>query len=531
MNAGDKEAFLNSLSDEEAAVLLYSWEVWARPNQLEPADRLPSGELWTTWLILAGRGFGKTRTGAETVIDWARNQGYTRIALVAEDAADARDVMVEGESGILACSPPDFMPEYEPSKRRLTWPNGAMATLYSAEDYDSLRGPQHDAAWCDELCKWRYAQEAWDNLQFGLRLGQRPKQIVTTTPKPIKLLKEIILRSDTHITTGSTYENLDNLAPPFRAAVVSRYEGTRIGRQELNAEILNDIQGALWSRTQIDDDRLVPEDKAKKLHLPFFARVVVALDPATKSHEDADETGIVVVGMDYAGHGYVLADLSMRGTPDEWGTAAIRAYDEFQAEHITYEGNQGGDMVKFTLNACAMALKAKGERKSDFVPTKEVFASRGKATRAEPVSALYEQHRISHIGTFALLEDQMCEFTTDFDRRTMKYSPDRVDALVWGFTDIMVEGAQASGLFEFMRQEAERVGEKLEQAKIAGAIGGSTLPSTEVYVKLAAPVGTGTVHGSRGDKYMVANDGSVMVKDYDVGSLERAGFRRMKNAA
>lgn len=516
LSAEERDKFLSSLSDEEAAAVLYTWEIWARPNQLEP-----DGE-WTTWLILAGRGFGKTRTGAETVIKWARSGTYKRIALVAEDAADARDVMVEGESGIMLCSPPDFMPVYEPSKKRLTWPNGALATIYSAEDYESLRGPQHDAAWCDELCKWRYAQEAWDNLQFGLRLGQHPKQIITTTPKPIRLLKEIILRGDTRVTTGSTYENLDNLAKPFRDAVVARYEGTRIGRQELNAEILDDIPGALWSRTQIEKNRIRPLDSKTPLRLPTFASVVVAVDPSIKSDEGSDETGIVVVARGHDDRGYVLADLSMRGTPDQWGTLAVQAYDDFNADHITYESNQGGDMVKFTISACAAALKNSGKRKSDFVPMKDVHASRGKATRAEPVSALYEQDRISHIGTFAELEDQMCEFTTDFDRKSMKYSPDRVDALVWGFTDILVEGAVGSGIFNFMRQEAEAVNTKL--------FGGQSL-SAEVYVVMLAPRGTGTVYGSLGDRYPVDNDGKVSVKEIDVPFLINSGFKRERDAA
>lgn len=514
--AKDREELLLSLSDEEASALLYTWEVWARPNQLEP-----EGD-WTTWLILAGRGFGKTRTGSETVISWVREGHCKRIALVAEDSADARDVMVEGESGILACSPPDFMPKYEPSKRRLTWykPDGktvfAIATLYSAEDYDSLRGPQFDGAWCDELCKWRYAQEAWDNLQFGLRLGTRPKQIVTTTPKPIKLLKDILLRDDTHVTRGSTYDNLENLAAPFRKAVVAKYEGTRIGRQELDAEILEDVPGALWQRSVIDLCRLRPTDPTKPMVMPEFAEIVVSVDPATTSGEESNETGITVCGRGYDGRGYVIADLSLRGTPDEWGNAAVLAYDEWQANRIVYETNQGGEMVRYTLITCAKALKDAGKRKSDFVPTQGVHASRGKATRAEPVSALYEQKRISHIGSFAELEDQMCEFVPGLNSG---YSPDRMDSLVWAFTAIMVEAEANSGLLDYYRQEHEAI-----EAKLAN--GGRSLPA-EAMVFLAPPAGCNTAYGRAGDRYELNEDGHMLVKDADVKTLLSAGFTRV----
>lgn len=514
---GEREKLLLSLSDEEAAALLYTWEVWARPNQLEP-----EGD-WTTWLILAGRGFGKTRTGSETIIKWVRSGTCSRIALVAEDSADARDVMVEGESGILACSPPDFVPKYEPSKRRLTWPNGAIATLYSAEDYDSLRGPQFDGAWCDELCKWRYAVEAWDNLQFGLRLGQHPRQIVTTTPKPIKLLKDILLRDDTFLTKGSTYDNLDNLAAPFRKAVVAKYEGTRIGRQELNAEILEDIPGAMWSRASLDANRVLPADPALPIEMPEFARIVVAVDPATTVNEESDETGIIVAGIDYDGHGYVIADVSIKGSPDEWGNAVVKAYDDFEANEIVYESNQGGDMVKHTIITCAMAMKAKGERRGDFVPLRSVHASRGKATRAEPVSALYEQNRISHIGTFVQLEDQMCEFTSDFNPRSMKYSPDRVDAMVWAFTHLMVDGTANSGLMDYYREENDRIKNRV-------AAGGMKLP-TDAMVLLVAPADVNTAYGRGGDRYTVDADGNMLVKEADVKTLLGAGFMRaLENA-
>jgi phage terminase large subunit-like protein len=505
---------LEDLTDEEADDLLHTWELWARPNQLEPAPVLENGEHWVTWLILAGRGFGKTRCGAETIIKWVREGKCKRIALVAEDSADARDVMVEGESGILACSPRDFKPKYEPSKRRLTWPNGAQATLFSAEDYDSLRGPQFDGAWCDELCKWRYAQEAWDNLQFGLRLGDHPQQLVTTTPRPMELLKDIILRSDTAITKGTTMENLINLAPPFRKAVVEKYEGTRIGRQELNAELLDDTPGALWSRTMIDESRLRPVDSLTPIHLPHFSRVIVAVDPAKEIGEAAAETGIVVVGRDSEGRGYVLEDLSLAGSPEEWGRAAVIAFDEWEADNIVYEANQGGEMVAAVLRGAARSLKDDLMRTADFVPLKAVHATRGKYVRAEPVSQLYEQKRVHHVGTFPELEDQMCEFTPDGN---MGYSPDRMDALVWGLTELMVGSISHEGLMDYYRQEAKAVADRLT---------GKAPALTGTLISLQAPQGINTAFGADGEKYMVDQDGLFHVREIDVKPLESAGFRR-----
>lgn len=505
---------LEDLTDEEADDLLHTWELWARPNQLEPDPILPSGETWTTWLILAGRGFGKTRCGAETIIKWVREGHCRRIALVAEDSADARDVMVEGDSGIIACSPRDFKPKYEPSKRRLTWPNGAIATLFSAEDYDSLRGPQFDGAWCDELCKWRYAQEAWDNLQFGLRLGDHPKQIVTTTPKPLRLLKDIILRSDTAITKGSTMENLVNLAPPFRKAVVDKYAGTRIGRQELEAEILDDVPGALWSRVMIDETRIRPVDSVTPVVLPHFQRIIISVDPAKEISESANETGIMVVGKDGNGHGYVLEDLSIAGTPEEWGRIAVRAFDDWDADMIVYEANQGGEMVAAVLRGAAKSLKDDGLRTADFVPLKDVHATRGKYVRAEPVSQLYEQKKIHHVGTFPELEDQLVEYTPD---QSMGYSPDRMDALVWGFTELLVGTVSNEGLMDYYRQEAQAVADRLK---------GITKVAPGTLVALQASGGQNTAYGMSGTKYVVGEDGLFRVKEEDVKPLEGAGFFR-----
>jgi phage terminase large subunit-like protein len=508
---------LEDLSDEEADILLRTWEVWARPNQLEPDPILENGEHWTTWLILAGRGFGKTRTGAETVIKWVKERRCKRLALIAEDSADARDVMVEGESGILACSPPDFMPKYEPSKRRLTWtfPNGdkAVATLFSAEDYDSLRGPQFDGAWCDELCKWRYAQDAWDNLMFGLRLGEHPRVIVTTTPRPMPLLKDIILRSDTKITKGNTRENLANLAQPFRKAVIEKYEGTRIGRQELDAELLDDVPGALWTRAMLEGQRLKPQDPSKPIQLPDFKRVVVSVDPPATEKAEA---GITVCGIDGMGRGYLLEDCSLHGTPDQWGRAAITAYDEWEADLLVYEANHGGEMVASVLRNAARVMREEKMREADFVSLKAVHATRGKYVRAEPVSQLYEQGKIYHVGFFAELEDQMCEYTPDGD---MGYSPDRMDSMVWGFTELLVGGLAHEGLMDFMRQEARAVADRLA---------GKSYAMPDAVVSLKGPAGINTTYGSEGVKYSLGDDGLFRIREKDVLPLLGAGYTRVE---
>lgn len=509
---------LQDLTDEEADELLHTWELWARPNQLEPDPILKNGEHWVTWLILAGRGFGKTRCGAETVIKWVREGQCRRIALVAEDAADAREVMIEGESGILACSPRDFVPKYEPSKKRLTWPNGAIASAFSAEDYDSLRGPQFDGAWCDELCKWRYAREAWDNLQFGLRLGEHPKQIVTTTPRPMTLLKEIVLRTDTAISKGSTMENLANLAPPFKKQVVDRYLGTRIGRQELNAEILDDVPGALWSRAMIEETRIRPVDSVTPIALPHFERILVSVDPAKEIGEAAAETGIMVTGRDQAGKGYLLEDLSLSGSPEEWGRAAVMAYDDWAADMIVYEANQGGEMVAAVLRQAAKSLKEEGLRTADFVPLKAVHATRGKYVRAEPVSQLYEQGKVHHVGSFPELEDQLCEYTPD---GSMGYSPDRMDAMVWGFTELMVGSIPHEGLMDYYRQEARAVSDRLS---------GKEEGQLSAIVSLQPPAGINVpsiAYGMSGVRYDLDAEGLFHVKQEDVKPLVEAGYQKV----
>ena len=392
------------------------WRRKARPEQLPPAGD------WAVWLILAGRGFGKTRTGAEWVSELAQSGMVGRIALVAPTAADARDTMIEGESGLLAIAPNHFRPVYEPSKRRLTWPNGAIATSFSAEEPDRLRGPQHGAVWADELGAWVNAQAVWDQVQFGVRLGQNPRVCVTTTPKPIKLLSDLMAREGNGVvvTRGRTRDNAANLAPGFVEAIENRYGGTRLGRQELDGEYLADAPGALWQRDWLDADR-VPA-------APELRRIVVAVDPAVTNTENSDETGIVVAGLSKDGHAYILADLSGRYGPLDWAKKAVAAYQQHQADRIVAEVNNGGALVEATIRMA-----------DDRASYREVRASRGKAVRAEPISALYEQHKVHHVGSFAKLEDQMCSFTSDFDRSRAGYSPDRVDALVWALSDLMLD--------------------------------------------------------------------------------------------
>lgn len=414
----EREAELKKLSTETRAVLLHHWPFWARPNQ-----RAPEGD-WLTWLVLAGRGFGKTRAGAEWVREMACGKspleagGYQRIALVAETSADARDVMVEGDSGILAVHPKDFRPLYEPSKRRLTWPNGAMATLYNATEPDQLRGPQHDLAWADELAKWQYARETWDQLQFGLRLGNRPRQMVTTTPRPIPVIRELMQAETTVITRGSTFDNASNLAESFLKTIRDRYEGTRLGRQELYAEVLDDVPGALWTRAVLEASR--------KKEAPELARVVVAVDPSgTDGADEGDDIGIVVAGRGVDGRGYVLADLTCQLSPDGWARRAVTAYYRHEADRIVAERNFGGAMVKAVIKSADAQ-----------VPFKEVVASRGKAARAEPVSALFEQGRVSLVGSLPELEDELCMMTAA--GYLGERSPNRLDAMVWALSELML---------------------------------------------------------------------------------------------
>lgn len=371
-------------------------------------------------MLVAGRGFGKTRTGAEWVRAQIESGACNRMALVAPTAADARDVMVEGESGLLAVCPAWNRPKYEPSKRRVTWPNGALATLYSADEPERLRGPQHDGAWCDEPASWRYP-EAWDMLMFGLRLGTDPRAVVTGTPKPVKLIRELLALPTTVVTRGSTYDNAANLAPAFLDTIVRKYEGTRLGRQELNAELLDDNPDALWKR-----DEMI--EQYRKAKAPDLLRIVTAIDPSATT--TGDEAGIITAGVGMCAckgtpekHAFVLHDASVQGSPKTWAAAGVAAYHLLKADRLVAETNNGGEMVELTIRTLPDAAN---------VSYKAVHASRGKHTRAEPIAALYEQGKVHHVGTFAALEDELCSWQQGDP------SPNRLDALVWALTDLML---------------------------------------------------------------------------------------------
>jgi len=412
LNESERNKFFNSLTNKEVQQLEYDWDFWARPKQ-----KIPQTD-WSTWLILTGRGWGKTRTGAETVRQWVE-EGVKRLALVAETPADARDAMIEGESGILNVFPPHEKPIYESSKRRVTFHTGATAIIYSGANPDQLRGPQHEKAWCDELAAWDYPDETWSNLDMGLRLGRHPQTIVTTTPRPIKLIKQLINDDSVYVTKGTTYDNKANLSKRFFDTVRKRYEDTRLGRQELYAEILTDTPGSLWTY----DMFIYITDKNKAQNIAStLTTIAVAIDPAVTANSESDETGIIVVGKDDQGFGYVLDDFSCRKSPNEWANIAIRAYHKYQADFVVAEVNQGGDMIESILNS-----------QFNNIPYRQVRATRGKQIRAQPISMLYEQGKIIHKKPFTTLEDQLCSWAPED-----KNSPDRLDALVWGFTELML---------------------------------------------------------------------------------------------
>lgn len=406
----DRAEFLASITDEEAASLLTDWRGFlARKDQIAP-----DGD-WDIWCILAGRGWGKTRTGAE----WVREQveaGVKRIALVGETQKDLEEVMIEGDSGLLSVFPANQQPDYRKKPVRLAFHTGAIALGYNATQPDQLRGPQFEAAWSDEVAKWRYARETWDQLQFGLRLGRSPKQIVTTTPRPIELVKSIVAGGEGRVVVsrGRTMDNRANLSARFLQKIEERYAGTRLGRQELDGEILGDLPGALW--------RLVDIDPYRVREAPQLDRVVVAVDHAVTDGEDSNEHGIIAAGV-ADNRGFVLRDASMSGSPNQWARRAIGLFHELEADAIIVEVNQGGDLVKNTLKSV-----------QPNIPIIEVRATRGKHIRAEPIASLYEQGRISHVGSFPDLEAQLCQMTTAGYEGDG--SPDRVDALVWALTNL-----------------------------------------------------------------------------------------------
>ena len=415
LSESERAEALAGITDPEAAALLYDWRFWARPEQMQPAGD------WTTWMVLAGRGAGKTRTGAEFVRQMVAG-GARRIALVAPTAGDARTVMMEGESGLLSIYPPHQRPEYYPTRREVHFHNGAQATTYSAEEPERLRGPQHDCFWCDEAAAWKYPEATWDNLMFGLRLGNAPRGIVSTTPKPIPLIRRLVQDPTTHVTRGSTYDNRGNLPRKFFDAIIKRYEGTRLGRQELLAELLEDTPGALWRQKMIDDSRV--------LNIPApLVRIVVAIDPAVSNTEESDETGLVAAGLGPDGHAYVLEDASAQDTPHGWASRAVALLRKLRGDRIVAEVNNGGDLVEYTVRTI-----------DQNAPYRALHASRGKEVRAEPVAALYEQRRVHHVGTFGLLESQMCTWVPGQKQK----SPDRMDALVWAITDLMIDQEELS---------------------------------------------------------------------------------------
>jgi phage terminase large subunit-like protein len=385
----------------------------AREDQKPPTDA-----EWLTWLLLSGRGAGKTRTGAEYTHRMAEVTG--RMALVGATGPDARDVMVEGESGLLTIARPGWKPHFEPSKRRLTWPNGCVATIFSAEEPDRIRGPEHGYAWVDEPAHFALITDVWDNLMFGLRIGRRPRVVATTTPKPRPWVKEISRDPRTRVAKASTYDNLVNLAPAFAETILKKYQGTRLGRQELHGEILEDVEGALWTWELIEPDRVV--------RAPEMDRVVIAVDPAGGSKRTNDETGIVALGRS-GDHIYVLGDRSGRMSPYGWAMAVDAIYADVSADAVVAETNYGGEMVTANLRQAGVAKRVIG-----------VHSRRGKAIRAEPIVAVYEQHRAHHVGTFAELEEELTTWQPYED----KDSPNRLDALVHGATELLGRNQMAT---------------------------------------------------------------------------------------
>ena len=423
----DVAKILQQLGPKKAEELKYTWEFWARQNQLEPQGN------WDFSIFNAGRGAGKTRSGAE----WVRHRvkmGDKRIACVAPTKGDVKRVMVEGESGLLnVCWAGDKTyrggkmgyPVWSPTNNTMIWENGAKAEFFSAEDPERLRGPQFHSAWADEVAAWNHQQDVWDMLQFTLRLGRKPRVMVTTTPKPTKLMRYLLKSDRSFITRGSTFDNADNLATPFLEGIRKEYEGTRLGRQELYAEMLEEADGALWTTAMLDACQVEVSD------VPYLNRIVVAIDPAISSNAESDMTGIVVAGVDVNGTGYVLGDYTARLSPQGWAAKAVSLFHEFSADRIVAEKNQGGEMVRRTL-----------ESEDETVPIKLVHASRGKMARAEPISALYEKGRVKHVKGLDALEIQM----RTWEPLGSIGSPDRLDACVWALTELLLNGMTRSTL-------------------------------------------------------------------------------------
>ena len=454
-NTGSAEALLGKLPPAERMALMSSWEAWARPEQLPPDG------LWRVWLVLAGRGFGKSRLGAEFVRKLAMAYPGCHIGMVARTAGEVRSVMVKALTmpwvgGMLD---PRSIPHHSPSSRLLEWPNGSHATTYSADEPRQILGQNFDFFWADELAAWpstesgrketgkerTVMEEVWhEGLMLALRGSgariPRTMGVVTTTPRPKKLIRELIKNPDTIVTRGSTYDNAINLGAEYIAGIKRDYEGTRLGRQEIHAEVLDDLLGALWTRAMIDDHRVTPD------RMPDMVRVVVGVDPSGKS-EGGDEQGIVVVGRGTDGQAYVLADRTTQDTPDGWGRRVVHAYEEFKADRIVVEANFGGQMAIANIANAANYRGHQWPVDGETGPIRAVIASRGKVVRAEPIAAMYEQGRVHHVGELEKLETQMREYVPDDGR-----SPDRMDALVWALTDLMVRGPSAWDRFASMEE-------------------------------------------------------------------------------
>jgi phage terminase large subunit-like protein len=430
--SAERARLISQMSPEEAEEIYYDWSIWGRP------DQQPPGGDWVYWLILAGRGAGKTRAGAETVRMWARS--HPIVNLIGATRDDAREIMITGDSGVLTICNQDERPRYARASDRLEWPNGAVSQIFSAEEPDRLRGKQHMKLWLDELAAWR-DPDAFDQAMLGLRLGDRPQAVITTTPRPTKLIKQLVGDEHAVVTRGSTFDNAPFLAAAYLKRIVARFEGRAIGRQELYAEIVEDAPGALWTRTLVERQRLPPDRPSEE-----YAEIVVGVDPPARSGAKADECGIVVVGRTAGGIIHVLADLTTQGeTPGQWSGRVVAAYRRFAANRVVAEINNGGEMVAEVL------------RQNDpNLPVRNVTATRGKFLRAEPIAAAYERGLVFHLGVFAKLEDQLCTLTPDFDARAAGFSPDRADALVWAVADLISPpSSQARTLLDYYARQVK----------------------------------------------------------------------------
>jgi len=431
LTPGERAKLLAPLSDKQCQELFHDWALWARPDQTPPPGD------WIYWLILAGRGAGKTRAGAEAVRLWTKT--FAMVNLIGATRDDVRDIMVLGESGLMAICPRAERPRYARAAARLAWPNGAVSLLFSAEEPDRLRGKQHEKLWCDEVAAWRHA-DAFDQALLGLRLGDKPQAVITTTPRPTKLIKQLVEDANAIVSRGSTFDNVNHLAEAFVKRITTRYAGRAIGRQELFAEIVEETPGALWTRALIERQRLAAAAAGAD-----YSEIVVGVDPPAKSGAKADECGIIVAGRTAQGVIHVIADLSSQGdTPGQWASRVAAAFRRFKANRVVAEINNGGEMVAEVLRQSEPNL-----------PVRAVTATRGKFLRAEPVAAAYERGAVFHLGAFGKLEDQLCALTPDFDPRASGFSPDRADALVWAIADLIGMERGAQGMMDYYADAAK----------------------------------------------------------------------------